>query len=61
MRIKVERKEHSYSPPRPKNEKSNLSKKELNVFKELSRILFGLSAEEIAIAIENGDFIEVKS
>ena len=43
-----------------KNEKSNLSKKELNVFKELSRILFGLSAEEIAIAIENGDFIEVK-
>ena len=44
-----------------KNEKLNLSKKELNVFKELSRILFGLSAEEIAIAIENGDFIEVKS
>ena len=44
-----------------KNEKSNLSKKELNVFKELSRILFGLSAEEIAIAIENGDFIEVTS
>ncbi len=44
-----------------KNEKSNLSKRELNVFKELSRILFGLSAEEIAIAIENGDIIEVKS
>jgi len=44
-----------------KNEKSNMSKKELNVFKELSKILLGLSEEEIAIAIKNGDFIEVKS
>ena len=44
-----------------KNEKSNLSKKELNAFKEFSRILLGLSAKEIAIAIENGNFIEVKS
>ena len=43
-----------------KNEKSNLSKKELNVFKELSKILLGLSAEQIATAVENGDFIEVK-
>jgi len=44
-----------------KNEKSNLSKKELQVFKELSKILLGFSAAEIIIAIENGDFIEVKS
>ena len=44
-----------------KNVKSNLSKKELYAFKELSKILLGLSASDIAIAIENGDFIEVKS
>ncbi len=44
-----------------KNEKSNLSKKELTVFKELSKILLGLSAEDIDVAIEKGDFIEVKS
>ncbi len=44
-----------------KNEKSNLSRKELQVFKELSQIILGFSAKEIAIAIENGDFIEVKS
>ncbi|MBC2694460.1 MAG: type II toxin-antitoxin system RelE/ParE family toxin [Desulfobacteraceae bacterium] len=44
-----------------KNEKSNLSKKELQVFKELSKILMGFSVAEITIAIENGDFIEVKS
>ena len=44
-----------------KNEKSNLSKKELQVFKELSKILLGFSVAEITIAIENGDFIEVKS
>ena len=44
-----------------KNEKSNLSKKELNAFKELSKILLGLSAKEMAIAIKNGDIIEVKS
>lgn len=43
-----------------KNEKSNLSKKELQVFKELSKILLSFSAKEITIAIENGDFIEVK-
>ena len=43
-----------------KNEKSNLSKKELQVFKELSKILLGFSVAEITIAIENGDFIEVK-
>jgi len=44
-----------------KNEKSNLSKKELIAFKELSKILLKLSPEEIAIAIENKDLIEVNS
>lgn len=44
-----------------KNEKSNLSKKELYAFKELAKILLGLSPSEIEKAIENGDFIEVKS
>ncbi len=44
-----------------KNEKSNLSKKELNAFKELSKILLKLSLKEIAIAVKNGDFVEVKS
>jgi len=44
-----------------KNKKSNLSKKELIAFKELSKILLRLSPEEIAIAIENKDLIEVKS
>lgn len=43
-----------------KNEKLNLSKKELNTFKELSKILLDLSRKEIAVAIKNGDFIEVK-
>ena len=43
-----------------KNEKSNLSKKELFALKEFSKILLGLSVEEINTAIENGDFIEVK-
>ncbi len=43
-----------------KNEKSNLSKKELIAFKELSKILLALSINEIAAATENGDFIEVK-
>ena len=42
-----------------KNEKSNLSKKELNAFKEFSKILLGFSEKEITIAIENGSFIEV--
>lgn len=44
-----------------KNEKSNLSKKELTAFKELSKILLKLSTKEIAIAIKNGDLLEVKS
>jgi len=44
-----------------KNEKSNLSKKEFLAFKELSKILLRLSPDEIAIAIENRDLIEVKA
>jgi hypothetical protein len=43
-----------------KNQKSNLSKKELSIFKELSRILLNLSTKEMLIAITNGDIIEVK-
>lgn len=43
-----------------KNEKSNLSKKELVAFKELSKILLRLFPEEIEIAIKNKDLIEVK-
>lgn len=43
-----------------KNEKSNLSPRELNAFKELAKILLVLSPEDIAVAINNGDFIEVK-
>lgn len=42
-----------------KNKKSNLSQKELIVFKELSKILISLSPEGIDVAIKNGDFIEV--
>jgi len=44
-----------------KNEKSNLSKKELNAFKEFSKILLGFSETEIAVAIENGNFIKVNT
>lgn len=43
-----------------KNEKSNLSPKELIAFKELSKILLKLSEEDLEIAIKNGDFTEVK-
>lgn len=42
-----------------KNQKSNLSQKELIAFKELAKILLKLSAEDIDIALKNGDFIEV--
>jgi hypothetical protein len=44
-----------------KNEKSNLSKNELNALKELAKILLALSSEKIKVAIKNGDFVEVKS
>ena len=43
-----------------KNEKENLSPKELRILKEFSQIIMKLSANEIQVAIENGDFIEVK-
>lgn len=43
-----------------KNEKSNLSKKELLAFKEFSKVLLGLSKEKIVTALDNRDFIEVK-
>jgi hypothetical protein len=42
-----------------KNEKSNLSDKELKAFKAFAKILTGLTADQIAIAIKNGDFKEV--
>lgn len=42
-----------------KNEKSNLSKKELVAFKELSKILLSFNDKQLAIAIENGDLLEV--
>ena len=44
-----------------KNEKSNLSKKELIAFKELSKILLSFTDEQLATAIGNGDLIEVTS
>ena len=44
-----------------KNEKSNLSSKELHAFKELAKVLLSLSNEKLKIAIKNGDIIEVKS
>jgi len=43
-----------------KNEKSNLSSKELIALKEFSKILLSLSDKQITIAIKNGDFREVK-
>jgi hypothetical protein len=43
-----------------KNEKTNLSRKELEAFKALAKILLGLSAAEINTAIQNGDFVEVR-
>jgi len=42
-----------------KNEKSNLSPKELKALKELSKILIGFSIKQINTAVKNGDFIEV--
>ena len=42
-----------------KNEKSNLSPKELKAFKELSKVLLGMSIKQINTAVRNGDFIEV--
>ncbi len=43
-----------------KNEKSNLSSKELSAFKEFSKILLRLTKQEIDVAVKNGDLLEVK-
>ncbi|MCK5537392.1 MAG: type II toxin-antitoxin system RelE/ParE family toxin [Bacteroidales bacterium] len=43
-----------------KNEKSNLTPKELIAFKEFAKILLALSPNAVNIAIKSGDFIEVK-
>lgn len=43
-----------------KNEKSNLTSKELHAFKELAKVLFSISDEKMKTAIKNGNFIEVK-
>lgn len=42
-----------------KNEKENLSTKELIALKEFSNLLLSLSEKQINIAIKNGDFKEV--
>jgi len=44
-----------------KNEKANLSSKELHAFKELAKVLLSLTNEKLDIAIKKGNFIEVKS
>lgn len=44
-----------------KNEKANLSKREIVAFKALAEILVNLSSEEIETAVLDGDFIEVTS
>lgn len=42
-----------------KNEKSTLSPRELLAFKELSKILLGLSIQQLNTAIKSGDLIKV--
>jgi hypothetical protein len=42
-----------------KNEKPNISKKELQAFREFAKILLGFSRKEIELAIKNGVLIEV--
>lgn len=44
-----------------KNEKANLSDKELVAFKELAKILLSISPEALKTAISNGALIEVRS
>ena len=43
-----------------KSESSDISDKELKAFKSLAKILISLSEEEINIAIQNGNFKELK-
>ncbi len=44
-----------------KNEKSNLSQKELHALKEFAKVLLSLSSKKLQVAIENGNFMEVNS
>ena len=44
-----------------KNEKSNLTVKELVALKEFSKILLSLSEEQVVKAVKNGDFKEVET
>ena len=44
-----------------KNEKSNLSPRELYAFKELAKVLLSLSNKKLKTAINKGEFVEVKS
>lgn len=43
-----------------KNEKSSLTPKELIAFKELAKVILGLSLDELNTAIKHGGFIEVE-
>ncbi len=43
-----------------KNEKANLSPKELQAFKALAKILLGLNRAQMEVAIKNGDLIKVR-
>ncbi len=43
-----------------KNEKSNLTAKELQAFKELAKVLMALSNKKLNIAIKNGNLKEVQ-
>ena len=43
-----------------KNEKASLSKRELLALKEFAKLLLSLTPEQLAIAIQKGDFIEVE-
>lgn len=44
-----------------KNEKSDLTQKELKAFKELAKVLLELSPKALKIAVKNGDFIEIET
>lgn len=43
-----------------KNEKANLTRRELQAFKELAKILLALSTDALDTAVKNGRFVEVK-
>lgn len=43
-----------------KNEKSNLSAKELSALKEFSKIILSFTEQQVSIAVNNGDLVEVK-